>query len=131
MVRIVLYTVVVIGLLAVISTNFVRARVTMAENACFVNQRVILQVREAYLKHYHLQPTDSIYVTNLLNESFLKFMPTCPATGAYGPMLTEQGLLNCSYAEHDFAHFTNDLAARRFYPKYAKYLNHQRTLPTR
>jgi hypothetical protein len=127
----VLYTVLVLALLAVILPNFMKARTTMAENACFVSQRVVLQAREAYLNRHRLKPTDPIYVTNLVNESFLKTMPLCPATGAYGPVLTEQGLLNCSYAEHDFAHFTNDLAARRLYPKFERYLNHPGTLPTR
>jgi len=109
----------------------VRAPLTSGEHPCFVQQRAVLRARAAYLRRHRMTQTDPVYVTNLVQEFFLTRMPSCGPGGDYGALLTAEGLLDCRYPGHDFAHFTNDLASRGIYAEFERLLNHSRSAPPR
>ncbi|MEI7731479.1 MAG: hypothetical protein WCO56_18030 [Verrucomicrobiota bacterium] len=113
-------------LVAIIVPQFVKARTHLSpyENTCFLNQQQFLVACEAYRERHHLKPNAAIQVSNLVNESFLERMPTCPDSGPYGATLTEHGMLNCAHLHHGIVEFTNDLAARGLYLRFEKLLNH-------
>ncbi|MGM0600790.1 MAG: competence type IV pilus major pilin ComGC [Candidatus Rifleibacteriota bacterium] len=91
-----------VGILAAIAIpNFRKARGTARKTACFANQRVLLGATEMWnMDHPEMQTTlDKAFIEKLVEEGYLRSVPTCPAGGTYsstGDLSTADGEITCS-----------------------------------
>ena len=88
----IMIVVAIIGLLAAIAVpNFVKARTTSQTDACLNNLRQIDGAAQTYALEANKQPTSVYTVPDI--KPYLHLgpngeLPSCPASGTYGPGLT-------------------------------------------
>jgi len=85
----IMIVVAIIGLLAAIAVpNFVKARTTTQQDACYNNLRQIDGAAQTYALENNKQPTSTYTLTDIkpyLHLDSQNNVPACPASGTYSP----------------------------------------------